>query len=72
MSTSAVTQQPSIEDKILLATAEASKIAELFSRPIAEAIRAGVAIEPVISGIAKLIAGVFHHHLGHKPAGSTK
>jgi len=71
-STPAVTQQPTLEDKILLATQEAATIAAIFSPAVSQVISLGVAIEPVISGLVKMISGLFHHHTGIKPAGGTQ
>jgi hypothetical protein len=70
--TSPVTQQPSLEDKILLATQEAAKIAAIFSPAVAQVITLGVSVEPVISGLVKLIAGLFQHHTGINPTGGTQ
>jgi hypothetical protein len=56
-------QQPTLEDKILLATQQAEQIISAFNPKVAQLIEAGVAVEPVISGIAKMIAGLFHHHV---------
>ncbi len=60
------TPQPSLEDKILLASDEASKVATIFSPAVGAAIKAGVSVEPIISGMVKLIIGLFHHHTGTK------
>jgi len=64
--TGPVVQQPSLEDKILQAASEAEQIAAIFSPAAAQLVTLGVSIEPVVSGLAKLIIGVFHHHT--KPA----
>lgn len=71
MATSAVTPQPTLEDKILLATTQAAQIASIFSPAVGMAIKAGVAVEPLVEGMVKLIAGLFHHHTGVKPTGGT-
>lgn len=60
-------QQLSIEDKILLAAQQAESVVSIFSPMAAQAVAAGVQVEPVISGLAKLIVGLFHHHTGVKP-----
>jgi hypothetical protein len=60
-----------LEDKILVATQQAAQIASIFSPAAGAAVAAGVSVEPVISGLVKMIAGLFHHHSGIKPAGGT-
>jgi hypothetical protein len=71
-STSPVTQQPTLEDKILLATKEAAAIADIFSPAVARVIQLGVAVEPVVAGLVKLISGLFQHHTGINPTGGTQ
>jgi len=61
-----VTEKQTTEDKILLASAEAAKVAAIFAPAVGNAISAGVAVEPLVSGIVKLIVGLFHHHAGVK------
>lgn len=67
----AVTQPPTLEERILLATEQAAQIAAIFSPRVSALIDAGVAIEPVVSGLIKLISGLFHYHTGVRPAGGT-
>jgi len=55
-------QGMSLEDKILLATKQSETVIALFSPQIAAAVEAGVEVEPLVSGLAKLVIGVFHHH----------
>lgn len=62
MSSPAVTVQPSLEDKILAAVADSEKVIAAFSPTIAGLVAAGVAVEPVISGMVKLVIGIFQHH----------
>ena len=67
-STSPAVPQVTLEDKLLQASEEASKIASIFSPAVGQAVQAGVAVEPLISGIVKLIVGLFHHHTKPKAA----
>lgn len=57
-----VVQQPSLEDKILAAVQQSEQVIGLFSPTIAQVAAAGVQMEPVISGFAQLIIGIFKHH----------
>jgi hypothetical protein len=61
MTTSAVPL--TLEQKLLNAAIEADKIVATFNPAVAELISAGIAIEPIISGIAKMVAGIFQHHV---------
>jgi len=61
------TTKPGIEDKILTAAKESEQIAQIFSPAVAEAIDAGVTVEPVVKGLIQLIAGLFHHHTNVHP-----
>lgn len=54
--------QPSLEQKIDEAAAQASSIVSTFSPAAAAAIESGVAIEPVISGMVHMFIGLFKHH----------
>lgn len=65
--TPVVTQQLTLEDKILLAAQEAAKVSQIFSPAVAKVIELGVATEPIISGMVKLIVGLFHHHTEVQP-----
>ena len=60
--TSPAVEQPTLEDKLTLAAAQSETIVEAFSPQVAELIKTGVAVEPVLSGIAHMIAGLFKHH----------
>jgi hypothetical protein len=51
-----------IEQKIVLATQESAQIVQAFSPAAAALIQAGVAVEPVMSGIIHMIIGIFRHH----------
>lgn len=64
MAGAAVAPSPSnnLEAKILQAASEAGQVAGIFSPAAAEAINAGVAVEPVFSGFVQLILGIFKHH----------
>jgi hypothetical protein len=53
----------SLEQKILQAATVSEQAVALFSPVAAQAIAAGVAVEPVFSGLAKLILGIFKHHV---------
>jgi hypothetical protein len=55
-------EEKTTEQKLLDASTQASVIVQAFSPAAAEAIQAGVAVEPVISGLARLIHGLFVHH----------
>jgi hypothetical protein len=52
-----------LEDKILLAIEQADQIVAEFSPGVATLIGSGVAVEPVISGFARMIIGLFKHHV---------
>lgn len=54
--------QPTLEQKIDTAAAQASTIVAAFSPAAAAAIQAGVAVEPVISGLIHMLAALFAHH----------
>lgn len=56
-----------LEAAILKATTEASSIVSEFSPAIGKVIGAGVAVEPVVSGFARLLVGLFHHHTKVQP-----
>lgn len=58
----AVTQQPSMTDKIMLASKEAAAIAEIFAPSAAAAVDAGIAVEPIIISFGQMIVNLFHHH----------
>lgn len=58
--------QPSVEAKILQATEQAEQVVGIFSPAAAQAVAQGVAVEPLLSGFAKTIFGIFHHHTGVK------
>lgn len=62
MSTSAVTQQLSMEDKILMASNQAATVAKIFAPSASAAIDAGVAAEPVFLALAHMISNLFKHH----------
>lgn len=55
--------QQQLEDKITAAAAKASEIVAMFAPGAAAAIQAGVAVEPVVSGMVKLFVHMFHHHV---------
>lgn len=67
-STSTAVQQPSMEDKILVAASQAETIVGIFSPAAAEMVQAGVSVEPLMSGMIRLIVGLFHHHTGVAPS----
>lgn len=56
------TAAPSLEEKIDGAAAQASQIVAAFSPAAAVAIQAGVAVEPVVSGLIKMFIELFKHH----------
>ena len=56
-----------LEQKILNATRDSEKIISSFSPQVAALVDIGVASEPLFSGLARMIAGLFHHHTGVKP-----
>jgi hypothetical protein len=53
---------PTLEEKIDTAAAEAAQIVAAFSPAAATAIQAGVAVEPVVSGLLHMFAALFKHH----------
>jgi hypothetical protein len=64
----AVTQQPSLEDKLLAAAQQSEQVVAVFSPQIAELVATGVSVEPIFSGIVKMIVGLFQHHTTAAPA----
>jgi hypothetical protein len=54
--------KPSLEQKIVDAADQSAQIVAAFSPQAAVLIKTGVAVEPIISGIAHIIAGLFRHH----------
>jgi hypothetical protein len=66
---SPVSEQPSLEQKLCDATAQAAQIVAGFSKPAAVLIESGVAVEPIVSGLIHMIAGLFHHHAKQAAAG---
>lgn len=64
-----VPAQQSLEDKLTTAAAQSAQIVAAFSPQAAVLIQTGVAIEPVISGLAHMIAGLFKHHVKQAAAG---
>lgn len=61
-------EQPSLEQKIDAAVAEASQLIAPFSAPVATAIAAGAEVEPIISSIIKLFTLAFHHSVKQQTA----
>lgn len=61
---------PTLEQKLDDAAVQASQVVAAFSQPAAVLIQSGVAIEPVISGIVKLVIGLFAHHAKQAVKGS--
>lgn len=60
-------QQLTLAEKINLATEQSGKIATLFAPHAADAIKAGVAAEPVILSLVDIFKNLFVHHTkGHK------
>lgn len=62
-----VQTKPSLEEKILKAVQESETIVSIFSPAAAEAVAAGVAVEPLFSGLLRGIIGHFRHHTGVHP-----
>lgn len=58
----AAAQQLSLEQKLDAAAAQASTIVAAFSPAAAIAIQAGVAVEPVVSGLIHMFVALFKHH----------
>lgn len=54
--------QASLEQKITGAAAQASSIVAMFSPAAAQAVAAGVEVEPIVSGLVKLFIHFFTHH----------
>ena len=54
---------PTLEQKIDAAAAQASQIVATFSPAAGAAIEAGVAVEPVVSGLVQMFIALFHHHV---------
>lgn len=52
------------EEKILLAVQESEQVIAIFKPAWAALIDEGVTLEPVVSGFARIIAGLFKHHTG--------
>jgi hypothetical protein len=57
------TTAPTLEEKIDAAAAKSAEIVATFSPAAAAAIQAGVAVEPIVSGLLHLFIGLFHHHV---------
>ncbi len=53
---------PTTDENIEFALAEAGKVAEIFSPAVAEAIKQGAAMEPVVSGLFSMFARTVRHH----------
>lgn len=60
--TPAPVAQPTTEQKILAAAEIASQAVSIFVPAAGAAVKAGVAVEPVISGLVQLFIGIFKHH----------
>lgn len=54
--------KPTLEQKLVDAADQSAQIVAAFSPQAAILIKTGVAVEPVISGIAHMIHGLFVHH----------
>jgi hypothetical protein len=57
-----------LEGKIVLAGQEAAAAISLFAPQVGMAAKLGLAMEPIFSGFARMIIGIFHHHTGVAPA----
>ena len=59
--------QPTMEQKIVEAIAQGDQIVAKFSPVAAQLVAEGVAVEPLFSGMIRMFASFFHHHVTGKP-----
>lgn len=62
MATATQTAPDNYEAKILQAAQAAESAVAVFSPAAAQAVQAGVAVEPMVSGLVKMFISIFKHH----------